>query len=71
MLTRIIQEWINPFVPNAPFLYPLKTPEYCKVFRFSLGLEKGCIRNKWVKNWRCINVHVSFAEVFSADVGYI
>ena len=22
----------NPFVPNAPFLYPLKTSENCKVF---------------------------------------
>ena len=23
---------INPFIPNAPFLYPLKTPENRKVF---------------------------------------
>ena len=23
---------VNPFVPNAPFLYPLKTPENRKVF---------------------------------------
>ena len=30
---------INPFVPNAPFLYPLKTSENRKV-------EKGCIGNK-------------------------
>ena len=22
----------NPFVPNAPYLYPLKTSENCKVF---------------------------------------
>ena len=32
----------NPFVPNAPFLYPLKTSE-------NLTVEKGCIGNKWVK----------------------
>ena len=36
-----IQDPINLFVPNAPFLYPLKT-----CFQ---GVEKGCIRNKWVK----------------------
>ena len=29
---------VNPFVPNAPFLYLL-----C-----SQGVEKGCIGNKWV-----------------------
>ena len=23
-------KWISPFVPNAPFLYPLKTSENCK-----------------------------------------
>ena len=31
---------INPFVPNAPFLYPLKT-----CFQWA---EKGRIRNEWV-----------------------
>ena len=34
--------YLNPFIPNVPFLYPLKTSENRK------GLEKGCIRNKWV-----------------------
>ena len=38
---------INPFVPNAPFLYPLKTSENRKV-------EKGCIGNKWNKYWRSV-----------------
>ena len=32
----------NPFVPNAPFFYPLKTSENRKV-----GRER-CIGNKWV-----------------------
>ena len=36
----------KPFVPNAPFLYPLKTSENLTVFQ---GLEKGCIGNEWVK----------------------
>ena len=40
---------INPFVPNAPFLYHLKTLEKRKVFWCFLGVEKGCIGNKWVK----------------------
>ena len=39
----------NPFVPNAPFLYPLKTTENRKVFWYFQGVEKGCIGNEWVK----------------------
>ena len=38
----------NPFAPNVPFLYPLKTSEYRKVFWCFQGVEKGCIGNKWV-----------------------
>ena len=32
----------NPFVPNAPFLYPYS-------FLMFSGVEKGCIRNEWAK----------------------
>ena len=39
----------NPFVPNAPFLYPLNTLENIKVFRRSQGAENGCTGNKWFK----------------------
>ena len=39
---------LNQFVPNAPFLYPMKTLE--QVFWYFQGVEKGCIRNKWA-NW--------------------
>ena len=42
-------KWINPFVPNAPFLYPLKTSENRKVFWCFQGVEKGCIGKIWVK----------------------
>ena len=38
----------NPFVPNAPFLYPLKRSENRKGFWCFQGLEKGCIGKKWV-----------------------
>ena len=38
----------NPFVANAPFLYPQKTSENLTVFWCFQGLEKRCIGNKWV-----------------------
>ena len=38
---------LNQFIPNAPFLYPLKTSENLTVFCFH-GAEKGCIGNKRV-----------------------
>ena len=47
-LTFLVKAHINPFVPNAPFLYPLKTSENLTVFCFH-GVEKGCIGTKWVK----------------------
>ena len=40
--------FFNPFVPNALFLYHLKTSENFTVFRCFQGVEKGCI-GKWVK----------------------
>ena len=39
----------NPFVPNAPFFYPLKTSENSKVFWCFQRVEKGCTGNEWVK----------------------
>ena len=41
----------NPFVPNAPFLYPMKTSENGKVFRCLQGLEKGQTGKKWINIW--------------------
>ena len=41
---------INPFFPNASFPYPLKTENL-------MGVEKGCIDNKWVKK-KCKNKHL-------------
>ena len=41
----------NPFVPNAPFLYPLNASENLTVFRCFQGLEKGCIGNEWVNQF--------------------
>ena len=37
--------FINPFVPNAPFLYLLKTSEN----RFQ-EVESGCTGNEWVNS---------------------
>ena len=41
--------YINPFSPNAPFLYPLKTSENRKVFWCFQGVDKGCIGNECIK----------------------
>ena len=38
------------FVPNAPFLYPLKTSENLTVFWCFQGIEKGYVGNEWVNN---------------------
>ena len=43
---------IKPFVPNAPFFYPLKTSQNRKVFWCFQGVEKECIGNKWVKSFQ-------------------
>ena len=39
----------NLFVPDTPFLYPLKTSENLKVFWYFQGVKKGCIGDEWVK----------------------
>lgn len=41
----------TPFHPKEPFLSPLKTSVNLMVCWCSLGVEKECIRNKWVKKW--------------------
>ena len=33
----------NPFVPNVPFIYPLKTSENLTIFWCFQGVGKGCI----------------------------
>ena len=38
-----ISTFINPFVPNAPFLYPLKTLENLNGFLCSQMVEKGAL----------------------------
>ena len=47
----------NPFVPRAPFLYPLKPSENLTVFLCFRWVGKGCIGNEWVNccpfhSWR-------------------
>ena len=41
---------VNPIVPNAPCLYPLKTSQRLTVFWCFQGAEKGYIGNKWVNS---------------------
>ena len=46
---RLSAVLFNPFVPNATFLFPLKTSENLKVFWYLKGVEIGYIGNEWVK----------------------
>ena len=39
---------VNPFVPKAPFLCPVKTSENFTLFWCFQEVEKKCIENKWV-----------------------
>ena len=48
MLRVVLPVIFNSIVPNALFLYPLETSENRKVLWCFQGVEKGCIRNKWV-----------------------
>ena len=41
--------YINPLVPNVPFLYPLKTSENFTVFWCFMGVKKEYIGKKMVK----------------------
>ena len=47
--------WSNPFVPKAPFFYPLRTSENLTVFWCFYGIEKMCIGNEWVEVSCCYN----------------
>ena len=55
--------FIGWFVPNAPFFYPLKASENLTVFECFQGVEKGCIRNRWVKKYGKV-VRIGFSNYF-------
>ena len=55
----------NPFVSNAPFLYPLKTSENRKVFRCLQEVEKGCIGNEWVNTEKCDRPMDDFCNIYN------
>ena len=62
----------NPFVPNAPFIYALKTSEKIKVFWYFQEIEKGCIGNELVKvtNWKHENSNFRYAENYICGVSF-
>ena len=72
----------NPFVPNAPFLYPLKTSENRKVFWCFQAAEKGCTGSNGSKftnivnfsreisinlKWQCFNTFFCMTESFTSN----
>ena len=63
----LLLRWIfNPFVPNAPFLYPPKT-RFSDVF---WRLEKGCIDRKWVNLVNRQNSSWSRRLFLKLDINY-
>ena len=42
---KILTHSLNPYVPNAPFLYPLKTSE--NFFLYFQEVEKGALETNW------------------------
>ena len=56
---EILFWYLNQFVPNAPFLYPLKTSKNRKAFKYFQGEEKGCIGNEWVKRMQWENTRIA------------
>ena len=44
------ENMINPFVPSASFLYPLKTSENRKVFWCFQRVESGYLGNEWINH---------------------
>ena len=69
----------NPFVSNAPLLYPLKTSENLTVFRCFQGVEEKCIGNEWIKmrhsskrfSWRCIsNTYLLILVTFAVHLAH-
>ena len=71
-LLRNLLDWIsiwffyeiafNLFVPNAPFLYPLKTSENREIFLCFQGVQKGCIGSEWIKH--CLSKVVFLANSY-------
>ena len=61
---------INPFVPNASFLYPLKTTENYKVFWCFQWVEKRCTGNEWVIFF-CFQVSLSHHIIFLVLLQYL
>ena len=65
---------LNTFVPNAPFLYPLKTIESLMVFWCFQGMAKGCIGNELVRRDEFITLWIlnrqKFFECCNSDAAW-
>ena len=68
---------INPFVPNAHFLYPMKTSENRKVFWRFQGVEKGALGMNGLKISKPFWRYKSYAdwvstkwEIFTKWIAY-
>ena len=64
ILLALMVVFPNPFVPNAPFLYPLKTSGNPTVSWCFQRVEKECVGNKWLNVNLCNDSNCN-AEVYS------
>ena len=54
--------FLDPFAPNLPFLYTLKTWKNLTVFWCFQGVEKWCIGSKWVDQWLKIQYNWYYSQ---------
>ena len=65
---RIITNFLNLFIANTTFLYPLETLEKRKIFWCFQEIEKVCIGNEWVNAEKV--PRVLFKNAVSKDLFY-
>ena len=56
--------FLDPFAPNLPFLYTLKTWKNLTVFWCFQGVEKWCIGSKWVDQWLKIQYNWYYSSIW-------
>ena len=59
---EFLRLFFNPFIPNAPFLYPLKTSAILTVFRCFQKIEETCIETNMLALKRSLTLPCGFSK---------
>ena len=59
---EFLKLFFNPFIPNAPFLYPLKTSAILTVFRCFQKIEETCIGTNMLALKRSLTLPCGFSK---------